>query len=79
MPNLNSMTPVPAVRCSNCQFRWNSAAMVDGLRLIGSCPKCGGELLFGGEPEPEQRTPATEERFSGSRTAPHLVLGIPRR
>ncbi len=77
------MTPEPAVRCSSCQFAWNSAAMAEGLRLLGSCPKCGGALEFrGGEA-------AVAERFDRGATAagasprtekaPHLVLGIPRR
>jgi len=54
--------------------------MAEGLRLLGSCPKCGGELIFAGDvaaaPEP---VPAAEERFRPAETAPHLVLGIPRR
>ncbi len=73
------MTPVPAVRCCDCRFVWNSAAMADGLRLLGSCPKCGGELLFAKDATPEPRASATAERFSAEPTAPHLVLGIPRR
>ena len=66
----------PAVTCSRCGFGWNSAAMAEGLRLLGSCPKCSGELVFdSGAPAPltAQRTrPAAPD-------APHLVLGIPRR
>jgi hypothetical protein len=50
--------------------------MADGLRALGACPKCGGELIF----EDARRT---EDRFEShsdrGRTAPHLVLGIPRR
>jgi hypothetical protein len=77
-----SMTPAPAVRCSSCQFAWNSAAMAEGLRLLGSCPKCSGTLEFrGGEAAVAERfdraagaaVPARAER------GPHLVLGIPRR
>lgn len=69
-----SMIPAPAVRCCSCEAVWNSAAMVDGLRLLGSCPKCGGTLEFHGE------APAPE-RFDRPKdaVAPHLVLGIPRR
>jgi hypothetical protein len=50
--------------------------MVDGLRLLGSCPKCSGELVFRDEQRDEDRfevTAATQQ------AAPHLVLGIPRR
>jgi hypothetical protein len=67
--------PVPAVRCSACQFAWNSQAMAEGLRLLGSCPKCGGELEFAdSRPAHESsETPIMDVR------APHLVLGVPRR
>jgi hypothetical protein len=65
----------PAVRCLACAFEWHSALMADGLRLLGSCAKCGGELQFaeaapGGE---APTVPAADLR------APHLVLGVPRR
>jgi hypothetical protein len=64
-----------AVRCKACGFRWNSAAMADGLRILGVCPKCKGELEFGagtaGPAAPPLETGVTAE-------APHLVLGIPR-
>jgi hypothetical protein len=75
----HSMTPAPAVRCCDCSFAWNSAAMADGLRVLGHCPKCGGDLEFSDGPEAQQRSPEAPERFTSSRTAPHLVLGIPRR
>lgn len=69
-----SMTPAPAVRCCSCVAVWNSAAMADGLRLLGSCPKCGGSLEFRSE------MPSVERFDRGeSAVAPHLVLGIPRR
>lgn len=77
--NLNAMT-VPAVRCSSCSFAWNSAAMAEGLRLIGSCPKCGGDLEFRENviDAPTDHVPAPPTDQDG-RLAPHLVLGIPRR
>jgi hypothetical protein len=53
--------------------------MAEGLRLLGSCPKCGGELLFATDKPAEAKAPEGEERFTGPRKAPHLVLGIPRR
>ena len=72
------MERAPAVSCSDCGFSWNSAAMAEGLRLLGSCPKCGGELLFRAEaPEPLRASPGGGEQPSV--VAPHLVLGIPRR
>ena len=71
-----SMERTPAVECSGCGFGWNSAAMAEGLRLLGSCPKCGGELVFNtGAPAP----PTAERTAAAAPAAPHLVLGIPRR
>jgi predicted RNA-binding Zn-ribbon protein involved in translation (DUF1610 family) len=70
------MSPAPAVRCSGCGFSWNSAAMAEGLRLLGSCPKCGDELIFRDASLSEQRF---EPVLAAGPTAPHLVLGIPRR
>ena len=76
MTESEAMSPAPAVRCSSCEFQWNSPAMAEGLRLLGSCPKCSGELVFAADAV----TPQPVERFTASRpTAPHLVLGIPRR
>ncbi len=74
-----TMPSDPAVRCCDCGFAWNSAAMAEGLRLLGSCPKCGGELLFANDSPVQQRNSKADERFSAAPTAPHLVLGIPRR
>ena len=74
------MTPAPAVRCSSCHFAWNSAAMADGLRLLGSCPKCGGTLQFREDGEPvAERFDRAPVAAAAAGTAPHLVLGIPRR
>jgi hypothetical protein len=70
------MSPLPAVSCTGCGFAWNSAAMADGLRALGACPKCGGELSFNEASRREDRFEPVAER---GRTAPHLVLGIPRR
>jgi hypothetical protein len=65
----------PAVHCQDCGYEWHSPAMAEGLRLIGSCPKCGGELAFAAAQAPSQapESPTTDVR------APHLVLGVPRR
>ena len=80
MTESEGMSPSPAVRCSGCEFKWNSPAMAEGLRLLGSCPKCSGELVFAGDATPAPAPAQAEERFATPRsTAPHLVLGIPRR
>jgi len=63
----------PAVSCTDCSATWNSNAMADGLRLLGSCPKCGGQLAFRADAEGAQGAEAVRD------VAPHLVLGIPRR
>jgi hypothetical protein len=52
--------------------------MADGLRRLGSCPRCGGAIEFREDVvEPEPITVA----ISATRAdvAPHLILGIPRR
>ena len=67
---------VPAVHCTGCAFTWNSPAMTDGLRLLGSCPRCAGELSFRDPAPAEERFVKTE---AAAPTAPHLVLGFPRR
>ena len=74
-----SMERNPAVTCSSCGFAWNSAVMAEGLRLLGSCPKCSGELVFRADEAPAEpvSAPASVERSGG--VAPHLVLGLPRR
>jgi hypothetical protein len=50
--------------------------MAEGLRLLGSCPRCGGELEFREETARERRF---ESVAALGPIAPHLVLGIPRR
>ena len=75
-PEATAMSPSPAVRCSGCEFAWNSASMAEGLRLLGSCPKCGGSLEFRDE---APRIISAAETAVAEGPAPHLVLGIPRR
>lgn len=50
--------------------------MAEGLRLLGSCPRCGGELDFA-ETQPTDAGHASQQ--GEATVAPHLVLGIPRR
>jgi hypothetical protein len=73
------MERTPAVSCSGCGFTWNSDAMAEGLRLLGSCPKCGGALLFRADAPDPPRASRTAPLASEGGVAPHLVLGIPRR
>jgi hypothetical protein len=71
------MTQDFAVRCTGCQFSWNTLAMADGLRVLGACPKCKGTLEF--RDAPVATTPAAADtRAADASAAPHLVLGIPR-
>ena len=51
--------------------------MVEGLKLVGSCPRCGGVLEFGEESTSPHAIEASRSGLPGQ--APHLVLGIPRR
>ena len=77
------MSPAPLVSCSGCGFSWNSATMAEGLRLLGSCPKCDSELVFREVDPREDRftssEPTLDQVTAAAATAPHLVLGIPRR
>jgi hypothetical protein len=65
----------PAVHCLACQYEWHTQVMAEGLRLLGTCPKCGGALEFAdSQPAHEAiQSPKMDQR------APHLVLGVPRR
>ena len=67
----------PLVSCAACERAWNSATMADGLRAVGSCPRCGGELLFADAAPAPSAADRVPEANAG--TAPHLVLGVPRR
>ena len=68
------------MQCAGCDRAWHSPTMAEGLREVGSCPRCGGELVFAGaEPEPivVERDPG--QAAPADAVAPHLVLGVPRR
>lgn len=73
----SSMTDGFAVRCTSCAFTWNTPAMVEGLRVLGACPKCKGALEFA-EDVPEATPAAADTRAADVSAAPHMVLGIPR-
>jgi hypothetical protein len=64
---------LPRVACTSCEFAWYSVPMAHGLRTLGSCPRCGGELRF------DERPPAAEPDVGAtSPMPPHLALGLPR-
>ena len=65
-----------AARCTRLRVHLEHPAMAEGLRVLGCCPKCKGELEFGtrGVTAPE---PAVDQR-RGRRRRAALVLGIPR-
>jgi hypothetical protein len=69
----------PAVHCVACAYEWRSEAMADGLRLIGSCPRCGGELAFAAPASVAvpRDTPAQIAADVDGRPA-HMILGMPR-
>lgn len=67
----------PRVSCTSCTRTWNSLSMAEGLRRIGTCPRCGGELRFASAAGADGRT-AVEAPHSPD-LPPSQVLGIPRR
>jgi hypothetical protein len=67
------MRPSPRVRCEGCDFAWFGVTAAHGLRVIGSCPRCGGSLSFLSEEDFD--APETDERLRD--VAPADVLGRP--
>jgi uncharacterized paraquat-inducible protein A len=73
------MTMSPTlVSCTACDREWHSPTMAEGLRAVGSCPRCGGKLAFA-DGAPEAPEPGAAPAAGADATAPHLVLGVPRR
>ena len=64
------MRPFPRVRCDDCDRAWYGAIAAHGLRLIDSCPHCGGSLEFLADDEPERFLAVPD-------LAPAAVLGAP--
>ncbi len=64
--------PSPLVSCTACERAWHSATMADGLRLVGKCPRCSGALRFADDVPAAAQVPVRA-------SAPHLVMGVPRR
>lgn len=70
----------PAAWCLDCSFSWNSAGMAEGLRLVGTCPRCGtGTLAFREELDGPTAATAPPSRGDDDLVPPHLVMGLPRR
>ena len=53
--------------------------MVEGLRLIGSCPRCGKAELHFRDAQPEIGEMGEVAQHDAGIVPPHLVLGLPRR
>jgi hypothetical protein len=68
------MPSAPRVRCRDCDFAWYGATAAHGLRVMGGCTRCGGELDFFTDDEPTTALPVTE-RLAG--VSPAAVLGLP--
>ena len=68
------MRPVPRVTCAGCCSAWYGAAAADGLRIVGSCPKCGGHLEFLAAHTTAADFEVNERLASVS---PAAVLGLP--
>lgn len=52
--------------------------MAEGLRLLGHCPRCHGELSFN-QPTVETTPLAELSQGDAAAIAPHLILGMPQR
>jgi hypothetical protein len=66
----------PRVRCSGCSFEWFSATSSHGLRIVGSCPRCGGALEFLVSERQDADDADRRDRELGD-VAPSSVLGTP--
>jgi hypothetical protein len=66
-------TDAPAVTCLGCGFAWHSSTLADGLRLLGSCPRCAGTLTFASPADDTPQAPPSPDP-----RPPHMVLGFPR-
>ena len=63
----------PRVRCRDCDFAWYGATAAHGLRLVGSCTRCSGELEF--LADADEPVMAVTDDLTG--VAPAAVLGTP--
>lgn len=75
---MSAMDAPPIVTCTSCSRVWRSAAMAEGLRYVGACPRCGGELEFADDaPAGDARPDRAADGLAG--VEPHRVLGLPKR
>ncbi|HYZ28484.1 MAG TPA: hypothetical protein VE570_05455 [Thermoleophilaceae bacterium] len=51
---------------------WYGATAADGLRALGHCIRCGGQVTF------SEATPEPPEEHVDPALGPHQVLGPPR-
>ena len=67
----------PLVWCDDCGFEWHGRISAEGLRVIGSCPRCQGHLEF--RDDSSSTAPATEKPGGGEQEElqPWQVLGTP--
>jgi hypothetical protein len=70
------MDRAPRVRCGGCSFEWFSATSSHGLRIVGSCPRCGGALEFL-VTELQDADDADRRDRELENVAPSSVLGTP--
>lgn len=79
------MPPSPRVRCGGCHFAWFGATAAHGLRIVGSCPRCGGalEFLVADDDDAEADAPGDPAAAEGAASErlralhPAAVLGTP--
>lgn len=67
--------PPALVTCTGCEFTWHSQTMAHGLRIAGSCVRCGGDLQFA-EPRPVDEV--ERDLAVLSQLSPHQAMGLPR-
>ncbi len=60
--------------CEGCGFEWHGRISVDGLRVIGHCPRCNGTVRFRDDPASAGRL---EDRQPQGDVQPWQVLGTP--
>jgi hypothetical protein len=75
------MAPSPRVRCDGCAFEWFGRITAHGLRVVGTCPRCGGVLDFLCEEIEEEMMPGPDftGHQVGEQISPAQVLGLPTR
>lgn len=72
------MRPSPRVRCRGCDFAWYGEASAHGLRIVGGCTRCGGELDFLEVAPEAPPAPTRAEGHDGlAGLSPAAVLGLP--